>query len=458
MEVKHINKQNFKMRTIRIIVLFVIVLSITNVLNAQKQWTLEECIGYAFQNNITIKRQALQNEISANNLKQSKIDLFPDLGAGYGHSLGSGQGFDNSYKQVNKTSNGSANLSASVVLFSGMQKWNTIKMNQFNLQSSFQNLEKAKNDIALNIAAGYLQILFNKEIYEVAQNQLDVTKLQVDKTKKLFEVGNVAKGSLLDVQAQSAAEEASLIDAENNLKLSYLNLSQMLDLDTVKNFTIFIPTEVTVPESFNENTDSIYNIAIENLPQIKGAEFSLLRAKSQLAVSKGSRFPTLSLNAGIDTRYNMYDSIRTIVPAGNYAVNTQINDNLYKSVSLSLRIPIFTKYQIQRNINNSKIEVVDAEYSLRQSQLQLRKDIEQAYANAQASFQKFKANTESTLASEENFKYIQQKFDVGMINSVDFNLAKKNYTKAKSDLVSAKYDFIFKTKVLDFYKGNAIKL
>jgi outer membrane protein len=446
------------MKTIGVISLFILCITFPTLIKAQKQWTLEECIGYAFQNNITIKRQALQNEVSANNLTQAKLDLFPDLNASYNHSIGRGNSFNNSYQNVNKSSDGNVGLSSSVVLFRGFQKLNTIKMNNYGYLASIQNLEKAKNDMALNIAGAYLQILFNKEIFEVSKNQLDVTKLQVDKTQKLFEVGNIAKGALLDVQAQSAAEEATIIDAENNLKLSFLNLSQMLDLDTLKNFSVFIPTELIVPVDFNENTDSIFNIAIGNLPQIKASELSLEQAKSRLAISKGARYPTVSLNAGLSSRYNLYDSLGTLPPRSNYAVSKQLDDRFYKSATLSVNIPIFTRYQTQTSINNSKIDVRDAEYALRQTQLQLRKDIEQAYANALASFQKFKANTESATASEENFKYIQQKFDVGIVNSIDYSVAKKNYTKAKSDLLSAKYDFIFKTKVLDFYKGNTIRL
>jgi len=432
---------------------------------AQKKWKLEDCIGYALQNNITIKRQALQAEVAENNLTQSKVDLLPDLGAGGSHAIGSGKVLNNSYQFASTANNGSFGLQSNFVVFNGFQKLNTVKMNKYSFMSTVQNLEKIKNDISLNIASGYLQILYTKELLDVANSQLEVTKMQVEKTKKLFEVGNLARGSLLDIQATAATEEANVTGAENNLKLSYLSLAQMLDLDTVKNFTIFIPEEISVPEAFSDNPDSIYRIALGNLPQIKSAEYSLLVAKSQLSIASGARLPQLSLTANYYTRYDFNAKKYVNNPTDplnptklDYPVNDQLNDNLYKQVSINLNIPIFTKYQIQKYVSNAKIGVKDAEFALRQNQLQLRKDIEQAYANALASFQNFKSQSDAVKASEENFKYIQQKFDVGMVNSVDYSVAKKNFAKAKSDLLYAKYDFIFKTKILEFYKGNVIKL
>lgn len=444
-------------------VLIIVSLFLSANIFAQKQWKLEDCIGYALQNNITIKRQALQTEIANNNLTQSKIDLLPDLNAGGNHTFGSGKVLDNSYQFTNTANDGSFGLQSNFTVFNGFQKLNTLKMNKYNFMGTIQNLEKIKNDISINIASGYLQILYTKELRDVANSELEVTKMQVEKTKKLFEVGNVAKGSLLDIQATAATEDASLTDAQNNLNLAYLTLAQMLDLDTVKNFTIFIPEEISVPEAFSDNPDSIYRIALSNLPQIKSAEYSLLVAKSQLSIANGYRSPQISLTANYYTRYdfNAHKYAATDYTYSNplsYPISEQLSDNLYKQVAINLSIPIFTKYQIQKGVSNAKIGVKDAEFALRQNQLQLRKDIEQAYANALGSFQNYKTRSEEVASSEENFKYVQQKFDVGLVNSVDYSVAKKNFVKAKSDLLYAKYDFIFKTKILEFYKGNVFKL
>lgn len=419
-------------------------------INAQKLWTLEECIGYSVENNISIKRQQLQTEISQNNLTQSKFELAPNVYGSANHTWGWGNSYSNNYQLANKSSYGDIGLNSSITVFSGLQKINTIKMNKYDFLSSVQNLEKIKNEISLNIASSYLQILYTKELRDVAQSQLEVTQMQVDKTNKLFQVGNVAKGALLEIQATEATEQANITDTENNLNLAYLNLAQMLDLDTIKYFKIFIPEEMNVPETFSDNPDSIYKIALQNLPEIKAAEFSLLKSKSQLAIANGGRFPEITLRGGYGTYYNYYAPLPIFYD--------QLDQNRNKSIALNLTIPIFSKYSIQKNIKNARIGVQDSEYILRQAQLQLRKEIEQAYANALASFQNFKSRTQLVLASDENFKYVQQKFDVGLVNSVDYSVAKKNTVKAKSDLLYAKYDFIFKTKVLEFYKGNTIKL
>lgn len=434
-------------------VLFLIIYQETIV--AQKVWTLEACISYALENNIQIKRQVLQTGIAKNNLTQSKIDLLPDLNAGGNHTIGSGRILNDSYTYSNKTNNGSIGLQSSVTIFNGFQKLNTIKLNRYSYLAALEDLEKIKNDISLNIAGSYLQILYNKELHDVAKNQLEVTKLQIEKTTKLYEVGNVARGSLLDIQATAAVEEANVIDAENSINLSYLSLAQMLDLDTLKGFSIYIPTNLSVPEIFSDNPDSVFQIALEKMPQIKSSEYYLKRSKSQLAIARGARSPQISLTGYYNTQYNFYDSINQIEP---YPIKDQLNDKIYKQLVFNLSIPLFNKFQIQKNICNAKIQVNDAEYSLRQSQLQLRKDIEQSYADASAAFENYKSRLKAVTAQEENFNYVQQKFDIGLISSVDYIVAKNNYIKVKSDLLRAKYDFIFKTKILEFYKGNVIKL
>lgn len=429
----------------------VLFLSLFSNTNAQKQWTLEECLKYALEHNIQLKRQELQTEVAKNELKLAKYNLLPDLSANAGHTLGTGRDYSTFTVQKKVYSNGTISAESNYTIFSGFQKKENVTMQKFNLLSSMEGLEKAKNDISLEIAAAYLQILFNNELLEIAKRQLELSNLQVEKTNKLVEVGNVARGALLEIKAQAASEEANVTDAQNKLNLSNIFLAQLLDLDTVKNFKIFIPAELMVADNFNENTDSIYSIAVENQPQIKQYKYQLESAKSQLAMAKGGRMPTLSLRAGLGTDYNLKTT--DISPVGS-----QINDNIYKQVSLNLSIPIFTKYQIQRNISNAKIGVLDNEFALKLNQITLRKEVEQSYADALAAFENFKSRTEAVTAYEENLNYIQQKFDVGMVNSVDFNIAKNNYAKAKSDLLQAKYQFIFKTKILDFYRGMPIRL
>jgi outer membrane protein len=419
-------------------------------LSAQKLWTLEECIGYALDNNLQIKRQELQTEVAKNNLDQSKLNFLPDLGANGYHQIGTGPNQNSvSFDKVS-SSVGGFSVVGNLNLFSGLQKINNVKMNRFNYLGTMKNLEKAKNDISLTIALAYLQILFSNELLEESKNQLVISNLQVEKTQKLVDVGNLAKGSLLEIQAQAAADEANVTSYQNQLNLAYISLTQILDLDTVKNFQINIPSVLNVPNSFIDDPDSIYRIAVNNLPEIKSADFQLKSSKYQLAIARGSRFPVLDFGGTLGSNYDLK---LTSISFGN-----QINDQFFKQISFNLTVPIFTKYVTQTKISNAKIGVKDNEFALKQAQLSLRKEIEQAYADALAAFQNYKSREKSATAYEENFKYIQQKFDVGLINSVDYNVSKNDYTKAKSDFLQAKYEFIFKTKILEFYKGNTIKL
>ena len=423
-------------------------------ISAQKLWTLEECIGYALDNNLQIKRQELQTEVAKNNLDQSKLNFLPDLGANGDHQIGTGPNQNSLTFNQTTTSEGNMYLSSHFSVFKGFQKINNLRTSKYNYLGTKENLEKAKNNISLTIASAYLQILFSNELLDVSKNQLVISDLQVEKTQKLVDVGNLAKGSLLEIQAQAAADEASVTSSQNQLNLSYISLAQILDLDTVSNFKIYIPSELNVPSNFFDDPDSIYRIAVNNLPEIKSAEYQLKSSQFQLASARGSRYPTLDLSGTIGSNYYLKSNDSTI----NTPFGKQLNDQFYKQVSLTLNIPIFTKYVTQTNISNAKIDVKDNEFALKQAQLSLRKEIEQAYADALAAFQNYKSREKSADAYEENFKYVQQKFDVGLINSVDYNVAKNNYTKAKSDFLQAKYEFIFKTKILEFYKGNAIKL
>jgi outer membrane protein len=436
------------------ILLTVVPIIYSQEIKAQKVWTLEECIGYALDNNLQIKRQSLLTDEAKNNLDQSKFTFLPDLGVNGNHQIGTGPN-SNSYSVDKAAFNGGGfSVDSRLNLFSGFRRINNVKMYNYNYLGTKKNLEKAQNDISLTIASAYLQILFSNEILEVSKNQLMISNLQVGKTQKLVDVGNLAKGSLLEIQAQAAADEASVTSAQNQLNLSYISLTQFLDLDTVANFKIFIPSELSLPENFIEDPDSIYRIAVNNLPQIKSAEFQLKSSRYQLAIARGSRLPVLDLCGSLGSKYNLKLSDST----GKIPLGRQIDDQYYKQLSLNLSIPIFTRYVTQTSINNAKIAVKDNEFALKQEQLSLRKEIEQAYADALAAFQNYKSREKSAAAYEENFKYVQQKFDVGLINSVDYNVAKNNYAKAKSDFLQAKYEFIFKTKILEFYKGNVIKL
>lgn len=456
---------------------------------AQEAWTLERCIDYALEHNIQVKQQALNTEYSANTLQQSKFGLLPNLNGSASGNLNSGRSVDPftyQFTTQNVTSSNFA-LSSSITLFSGLQQWNNIKANEFNLKASLKDHEKLKNDIALNISAAYLQILYAEELVSIAEDQLTITQQQVDRTEKLVEAGSLAQGSLLEVQAQQASEELQLITAKNNLDFSYLTLTQFLELESVENFAIVHPQIDEInEEKIVQTIGSIYAEGVVLLPQIQSAELKLKSSEKSLAAAQGAYLPRLSLSASYYTGYsnnrtlfeetnvqvpeqligrtedniNVYSApyTTTIFSDKDYPFTDQFKDNAYKSISLNLTIPIFNNLQVLTGVKNSKLNVMSSQYTLEATKKQLYKDIQQAHADAVAALKKYKASEKSLEATQESFRYTQQKFDVGLVTSVDYNLAKTQLTKVQSDLLQAKYEYLFKSNVLQFYRGLPIQL
>ncbi len=280
----------------------------SNILSAQKVWKLEDCINYAFENNLQIKQQVLNTRYNSNVLLQSKINLAPDLNAGAGYGISWGRALDETtytFTQDQRIMSSNTNISSSLTLFSGLQQFNTIKQNEFNLLASLQDLEKLRNDISLAIAAGYLQILFNSELLGVAKNQLEITQMQVNRTSKLVDAGSLARGSLLEIEAQAASEELNVINAANQLDISYLTLTQLLDLDSVGDFTIDIPEFGDIADQeILLTVNSVFNEANALLPQIKSAEYQLSSSEKGLGIAKGARSPSLNLNGSYGTGYS----------------------------------------------------------------------------------------------------------------------------------------------------------
>lgn len=437
-----------------------LLLSATTNTNAQKYWTLEECIRHAQEKNITIKRKELVTDASRNTLFQRRMNLLPNLGAGADHNISSGRSLNmEEYKWENaKLQQGSLGISSELVIFNGFQNLNSIQKAKYDLMMNMSELDKAKNDISINIAIAYLAVLFEEELLEVAKSQHDLSMLQVERNKKLVEVGNIARGNLLEIQAQAAREQVSVTNAENNLKIAYLNLTQMLELDSIGDFRVFKPDTLTLEDvSPLLSVREIYNQALLNMPEIKSSEYSLKSTEKELAIARGRLSPSLTLSGLYYSRYNE-KAVDILDPTSNYSYMAQIKDNQYKQVSLNLSVPIFTRFATKTQISNTKIRVEDAEYSLTDNKKALYKAIQQAHADAVNAYQNFISRREAVLSSEEAFKYTQQKYEVGLSSAVDFNIAKNNLTKANSDLLQSKYEYIFKNKILDFYRGVALKI
>lgn len=430
-------------------------------------WDLERCLTHAMENNLQLKQQALNTDVRENELKQSQFDLGPNLNANSSFGVSMGRALDESTYRFTEDQNiQSANfsVSSSLTLFQGFQKMNTIQRNRWELSVSASQLELLKNNISLSIVSAYLQILFNKELLTTAQQQLSLIEQQVDRTAKLVRAGSVPKGSLLEMQAQMAAEELRVINAKNQFETSLVNLKQLLDLETETAFDIVSP-ELTIEESLLlTGVQTVYNTAETEMPQIKVAEYSLNSAREGLQLAKGGRSPILNLNFYYSTRYSdARDKLVGITPENqpiyeSYPFVEQLEDNVQTNVSVALSIPIFNGWQVSKNINNAKIQLQSSKYQLAREKQALYKEIQQAYVDARSALQRFQAAVKSVESQQESFRYKEQQFEVGLINTVEYNDAKNKLITAESELLQAKYEYIFKTRILDFYQGKPITL
>jgi len=437
-------------------------LAITLFVNAypQKKWSLEECINYAYENNLQIKRQALNVDYNKNNFNQSKFNTLPNLNGQWNHTFSSGKTIDyNRFEYVNQSYwSGNMGLGSDITVFSGLSILNDIKQKKYKFLQAQSDLEKTKNDMALTLTVAYLNILFAKERVEVAKNKLEVTSLQTERTKKLMEVGNVAQGEYFAIKAQESNDKLALINEMNNLDITYLDLTQILDLDSVGGFDIVIPEHLEVelippPQS----VDDIYSKALEHLPQIRSAELELKSTEKDLSKAWGQLSPSIGISGSLYSRYSELAE-DPINPAADYAYSAQLKDFFYKQAGVGVSVPIFNRLQVKTGISNAKLNVMNSKLMLDQTKLDLYKEIQQAHADALAAMEEYNSSIEAVKSNQEAFKYAQQKLDVGLMNSVDFNVTKNNMITAQSALIQSKYKYIFRLKILDFYMGNAIVL
>jgi outer membrane protein len=428
---------------------------------AQEVWPLQKCIDYAIENNIRIKQKTLNSDHYNNELNQARSNRLPNLNASFSNDMSYGRSlsYNNTYQDEN-SNNTSGTLSSKVTLWNGSVLQNQVHKAELNLKASLEDLQQAKNDIMLNIAAAYLEILLAEELVTVATDQLEITNLQIDRTSKLVDAGSLAKGSLLEIEAQLASEELQLVNEQNSLQLAYLNLYQLLEIPSTESFKIEKPILPLVGAGETMlNSMDIFKTAVDVRPEVKSAEYKLKSAEKDLDIAKGTQYPTLSLGASY---YNAYNNKYTYTDDNNIShyinFSDQMKNNERYGFGFDLSIPVFNQRQVKNNISNAKIQRENLELELQNTKNLLRKDIEQAYTNALAALKRYNANEKAVTSMTEAFRYTEEKFNVGMVNSVEYNQSKNNLTEAKSNLLQAKYEYIFRTKILDFYAGKPIKL
>jgi len=441
------------MLKMRLIISLCCMASVAFSVSAQEAWTFEQCIRYAFDHNIRLKQQELDVANAENNLLQSKINLFPSLNASSNYSQAKGRVWDSntaSFVEGSTVKSLSGSVSSSVTIFSGFQQKNAIDRNRFSLLARVQNVEKLKNDLTINIASFYLQIIHAQEQLAVAENQLALTLLQVKRTEALVEAGSVSEGALFDIQSQAAREELQVVTANNLLDMARLDLSQLLDLPTASNFQVVVPdfSNIGISEISGSASD-VFAVAETVLPEVKSAEYGVAEAGKTLSMAKGARSPRLSISGGMNTAYS--NSL-------DLSLWNQISQNYNMLFGVGLTVPIFNGWQVNTSVKNAKLNLQNYQYQLQLTKNNLYKEIQQAYADAMASLKQYMASVKAVAAMEEAFRYTEQRYEVGIMDFVDYSTAKTRLTSAQSDLLQAKFEYIFKTKVLDFYRGQPVTL
>ena len=428
---------------------FFIIISI----QAQQIWSLEDCIDYALKNNISLKQSELNIELNKNEYFQSKMELLPSVNISNSFNNNRGRYINPFTNEFDEEVSSSLNLSynSNFSLFNGFKNINQIKKAANESLKSIYDLESAQNDLISSIALSYLQILFNEELYQTSQSQLDLTKNQENRIKTLVEAGSMAQGELLNIQSQLALEEQQLIQAENQLNLSKLQLAQLLELDQYENLNV-LKLDIKVPIfKIQNNINTDYAIALNTQSSIKSSELQINSAIYDLKIAKANYLPNLSIGYRISTLY--LDNVNDM-----FTFNEQLENNQQSAIYLSLNIPIFNKWSVRNSVAQSKIQIENSQLNAQQAKNQLRKNMEQAYADQLAAYKKYQATQKAVIAFKEAFTYINERYELGMVNSYEFNESKNKLITAESDELRAKYDLIFKVKLYEFYTSLKFEL
>jgi outer membrane protein len=399
----------------------------------------------------------MSNELNKVSLEQAKANRIPSISASANEALNVGKNVDPTTNTFVTEAYHSTNMgiSSSYNLFNGLQNANTIRQQRMNVQAGQYEIEKVKNDVTLNITTGYLQVLFAREILAAARSQEEATLAQVERTEKMVNAGKSPESDLLQIQSQLATDNLAVISAQNQLDLAKVTLMQLMEIPITDQFEVEVPVMDDAPAVLLSTNDEIYQKSLAVLPQISGASMRTSAFAMALKVSEGARWPRLSLGANMNTNYASSRKKGSVNPEG-YPFFEQIWDNIGQSFSMGISIPIYSNRQIKSNIDRARINLISQQLSEQNVKNVLRKSVEQTYTDLRASLKKYEATKKQVTAVESVYQNAEKKFTVGVMSATDFLIQKNNFTQSQSNLIQAKYDYIFKQKILDFYQGKAI--
>ncbi len=412
-------------------------------------FTLDECIAIALANNNQMRLQ--QNQYAQQEIayKQARANLLPYVSGSVGQSwvFGRSTGNDNISRSQNSAQT-SFSVSASLLLWDGLKMKFAIDEAKAAMQAEAANVETVEAEIRLNISVIYLQVLLNRELLAVATTQYEDTQRKVERAEALVAANRLAQGEVYSLQAQAAKEELAKIQAESTLKLSLLDLAQAMELEDFTGFDIALPTEDELAGELLPSNEEVYQQALQNRPEIRAAELQLAANESALKSAKASYSPTISAGANLGTGYYNISGYE------NDKFGKQLGDNLSTSVGLSLNIPLFTQMNTTNNLRRTKLNIENAKLQIEQVKKDLRKEIDQAYYNALAAQARQYSALKAERSAAEAYRYEEQKYKAGRSTSYTYYEAKNLYVQSQSERLQSQYDYLFKLKVLQYYKGE----
>lgn len=416
--------------------------------NAQQEWTLRQCIDHAIANNINIKRQETNVKSQEVSLNSAKNNRLPSLNASTGQSFNFGRGLtiDNTYANRN-TQSTSFNIGADVPIYTGGQISNNIKARKLDLQAAIVDLQYAKDNISMQVASVYLEALFQKDLLEVSRQQAELSKAQERRINILFQNGKCAETDLAEIQASVANDELSLTQQQNSYTLALLTLSQLLELPSPEGFDIARPEILNPENTVLTDPNQIYAEASLIKPQIEAENIRLKSAERNIRIARSGYYPNINLGVGMGTNYYKTSGF----PAASF--NDQMRDNLNKSISLSLSIPIFNRFSTRNQIRSAKLQYQNQQLQLDETHKSLYKEIQQAYYNALAAQKQCVSSMQAEKASTMSFNLMEKKYTAGKATATEYQESKNALFKATTNRLQAQYTFLFRQKILDFYRG-----
>jgi len=467
---------------------FVFVMLFCISMHAQtKKWTIEDCVNYALENNISIKQTSLDNKLAEIDKNSALGAFLPTINAAGSHSwnIGLNQNITTGLLENETTQFTSANLNASVDIYKGLQNQNRYRRASLSIIAAQYQLTKMRDDVSLNVANAFLQILFNKENIKVQKEQLANNEKQFQRTQELVNAGSVPRGDLLDIKATVADNKQKVILAENAYLISKLSLAQLLQLEEFQNFEIADENyEAKQSEVMFQTPDAIYKKALEERVEVKLAKANMEVAEKDVTIAKGAYLPSLQGFYSFSSRVGYADRVTGFVqnadnpftPIGtvegtnqvvvqpNYSnvlgnalpFFTQFNDNKGHNFGLQLNIPILNGFSVKNNVARSKVALERSKIALSQSQLDLERNVYQSFTDANGAFNAYESAVVALEARESAFNYAKERYAVGMMNAFDFNQAQTLFSNAQSEVLRTKYDYIFRTKIVEFYFGIPI--